>query len=67
MRRVNKPDVILWLGQTRHIGLKTNTCGIRISDQLKRKAQVTPFSRPDHTKDHHKNGTNCLPAWHAMR
>ena len=24
-------------------------------------------SRPSHTKDHHKNGTNCLPAWHAMR
>ena len=23
--------------------------------------------RPGHTKDHHKNGTNCLPAWHAMR
>ena len=67
MRRVNKPDVILWLGQTRHIGLKTNTCGVRISDQLKRKAQVTPVSRPGHTKDHHKNGTNCLPAWHAMR
>ena len=22
-------------------------------------------SRPGHTKDHHKNGTNCLPAWHA--
>ena len=21
--------------------------------------------RPGHTKDHHKNGTNCLPAWHA--
>ena len=20
-----------------------------------------------HTKDHHKNGTNCLPAWHVMR
>ena len=20
---------------------------------------------PGHTKDHHKNGTNCLPAWHA--
>ena len=20
-----------------------------------------------YTKDHHKNGTNCLPAWHAMR
>ena len=19
------------------------------------------------TKDRHKNGTNCLPAWHAMR
>ena len=18
-----------------------------------------------HTKDHHKNGTNCLPTWHA--
>ena len=18
-----------------------------------------------HTKDYHKNGTNCLPAWHA--
>ena len=24
-------------------------------------------SRPGHTKDHHKNGTDCLPAWHAMR
>ena len=23
-------------------------------------------SRPGHTKDHNKNGTNCLPAWHAM-
>ena len=23
-------------------------------------------SRMGHTKDHHKNGTNCLPAWHAM-
>ena len=25
-------------------------------------------SWPSHTKDHHhdhKNGTNCLPAWHA--
>ena len=21
--------------------------------------------RPGHTKDHHKNGTNCLPALHA--
>ena len=24
-------------------------------------------SRPRHTKNHYKNGTNCLPAWHAMR
>ena len=24
-------------------------------------------SRSGHTKYHHKNGTNCLPAWHAMR
>ena len=24
-------------------------------------------SRPGHSKDHHKNGTNCLPAWHAVR
>ena len=23
--------------------------------------------RPGHTKDHHKNGTNCLPSWHTMR
>ena len=23
-------------------------------------------SRPCHTKDHHKNDTNCLHAWHAM-
>ena len=22
-------------------------------------------SRPGDTKDHHKNGANCLPAWHA--
>ena len=21
--------------------------------------------RPGHTKDHHKNDTSCLPAWHA--
>ena len=21
--------------------------------------------RSGHTKDHHKKGTNCLPAWHA--
>ena len=24
-------------------------------------------SMSGHTKDHPKNGTNCLPAWHAMR
>ena len=24
-------------------------------------------SQPGHTKDHRENGTNCLPAWHAMR
>ena len=24
-------------------------------------------SRSGHNKDHHKNGTDCLPAWHAMR
>ena len=24
-------------------------------------------SRPSHTKDHHKIGTNSLPAWHNMR
>ena len=24
-------------------------------------------SRLGHTKDHHINGTKCLPAWHAMR
>ena len=24
-------------------------------------------SRPGHTKDHHKNGTSYLSAWHAMR
>ena len=24
-------------------------------------------SQPGHTKDHHKNGTNCLLSWHAMR
>ena len=23
--------------------------------------------RPVHTKDHHKNGTDCLPAYQAMR
>ena len=23
-------------------------------------------SRLGHTKDHHKNGTNCHPAWHAI-
>ena len=28
---------------------------------------IIDTSRPGHTKDHHKNGTNCLPAWNAMR
>ena len=23
-------------------------------------------SRPGHTKDHHKDGTNRLPSWHVM-
>ena len=23
-------------------------------------------SRTGHTQDHHKNGTKCLPVWHAM-
>ena len=23
-------------------------------------------SRPGHTKDHHKDGKNSLPVWHAM-
>ena len=27
--------------------------------------QVTSW--PGHTKDHHKNVTDCLPVWHAMR
>ena len=29
--------------------------------------EFASVSWPGHTKDHHKNGTNCLPAWHAMR
>ena len=24
------------------------------------------MSWPGHTKDRHRNGTNCLPAWHRM-
>ena len=24
-------------------------------------------SQSGQTKDHHKNGTNCLPDWHEMR
>ena len=28
---------------------------------------MTCKSRSGHTKDHHKNSTNCLPVWHAIR
>ena len=41
--------------------------GLVVSVSASRTVSRAFASRPGHTKDHHKNGTNCLPAWHAMR
>ena len=41
--------------------------GLVVSVSASHKGGRRFASRPGHTKDHHKNGTNCIPAWHAMR
>ena len=47
-----------WIWEPRHDGLV-----VSVSDS---QAAGSGFaSRPGHTKDHHKNATNCLPVWHA--
>ena len=39
--------------------------GFVVSVSTSHKVSHEFASRPGHTKDHHKNGTNCLPVWHA--
>ena len=41
--------------------------GLVVSVSASRKVDREFASRPGHTKDHHKNGTDCLPVWHTMR
>ena len=41
--------------------------GLVVSMSASHKVDHEFATRPGHTKDHHKNGTNCPPAWHAMR
>ena len=41
--------------------------GLVVSESTSHTVGCEFASRPGHTKDHHKNGANCLPAWHAMR
>ena len=41
--------------------------GLLVSVSASRTVGREFASGPGHTKDHHKNDTNCLPAWHAMR
>ena len=41
--------------------IKTLSCScVRLSCSM-----LWVRSWPGHTKDHHKIGTNCIPAWHA--
>ena len=42
--------------------LRVNSVQLKL---LSLKTTAGFVSRPGHTKDHHKNGTNCLPALHA--
>ena len=36
-----------------------------VSEWLSGRSCVRVYGRLGHTKDHYKNGTNCLPAWHT--
>ena len=51
------------------VGVELSPCrvGIVVSVSASRTVVREFTSRLGHTKDHHNNGTNCLPAWHAMR
>ena len=52
----------LWLNETR----KPCRVGLLVSVSASQTVGCGFASRSDHTKDH-KNGTNCLTAWHLMR
>ena len=41
--------------------------GLVVSVSASHKVGREFASRPGHAKDHLKNGTDCLPVWHAMR
>ena len=49
--------------------MKYITCrvGLVVSASASRTVGYEFGSRPGHTKDHHQNGTNCLPVWHERR
>ena len=39
--------------------------GLVVSVSTSHAAGIGFVPKPVHTKDHHKNGTNCLSAWHT--
>ena len=41
--------------------------GLVVSGSTSHRVGRVFVSQPGHTKDHHKNNTNCLPVWYAMR
>ena len=55
-----------WIFMNYQIGLPCRV-GLVVSVSTSHNVGHEFTSRPGHTNDHHKNGTNCLPAWHAMR
>ena len=59
----------LWHGLCKHHFNLNSPCrvGLMVSVSASHTIGRGFASRPGHTKDHHKNGTNCLPARHAMR
>ena len=54
-------------GKTFEVSLLMDPIGLVVSVCASRTVGREFASRPGHTKDHHKNGTNCLPVYHAMR
>ena len=44
--------------------IKSHPVGLVISVSASHAVGSRFAPRTGHTKDYHKNGTNCLPAWH---
>ena len=58
----------IWLNfQHPHYHFKPCRVGLVVSVSASHIVGHEFASQQGHIKDQHENGTNCLPAWHAMR